>query len=59
MKLEDIADKLGGTLHGDGFLEIDWVASLEEAGDGAISYLASQKHVDQFKQIHASAFIVP
>ena len=59
MKLEDIADKLEGTLHGDGSLEIDRVASLEEAGDGAISYLASQKHVDQFNNSQSSAFIVP
>lgn len=59
MKLEDIANKLGGILHGDGSLEIDRVASLEEAGDGAISYLASEKYVNQFNYSHASAFIVP
>ena len=59
MKLEDIANKLGGILHGDGSLEIDRVASLEEAGDGAISYLASEKYVKQFNHSHASAFIVP
>ncbi|MDT8318017.1 MAG: UDP-3-O-(3-hydroxymyristoyl)glucosamine N-acyltransferase [bacterium] len=59
MKLEEIAGKLGGTLHGDGSLEINRVASLEEAGDAAISYLASEKYIDQFKRSHASAFIVP
>ena len=59
MKLEDIANIIGGTLRGDGLLEIDRVASLEEASDGAISYLASQKHVNQFNHSQASAFIVP
>lgn len=59
MKLKDIANKLGGTLHGDGSLEIDRVASLEEAGNGAISYLASEKYVNPFNHSHASAFIVP
>lgn len=59
MKLEEIAHKLGGILHGDGSIEIDRVASLEDAGNGAISYLASEKHLNQFNHSQASAFIVP
>ena len=59
MKLEEIANKLGGKLHGDGTLEIDRVASLEDAGTGAISYLSGEKYLNQFNQSQASAFIVP
>jgi len=59
MKLEEIAHKLGGTLHGDGSLEIDRVASLDAAGDGAISYIAGERYINQFKKSRASAFIVP
>ncbi|MBE9503997.1 MAG: UDP-3-O-(3-hydroxymyristoyl)glucosamine N-acyltransferase [Proteobacteria bacterium] len=59
MKLSDIAECIGGILHGDGSVEISAVASLEDATCGSISLLASKKHTDKLLQSKASAFILP
>lgn len=59
MKLSDIADSIGGILHGDGSVEILDVASIEDAAAGTISLLASKKHSDKLLQSKASAFILP
>jgi UDP-3-O-[3-hydroxymyristoyl] glucosamine N-acyltransferase len=59
MKLSDIVDKLGGTLEGDGEIEITAVAGLGEAGKGDISFLANPKYAAQVASTKASAVIVP
>ncbi len=59
MKLSDIVEKLGGTLEGDGDLEITGVAGLGEAGKGEISFLANPKYAAQVAETEASAVIVP
>jgi UDP-3-O-[3-hydroxymyristoyl] glucosamine N-acyltransferase len=59
MKLSDIAECIGGLLHGDGSVEISDVASLEDATYGTISILAEKKHSDKLLQSKASAFILP
>jgi len=59
MKLFEIAEKLGGTLEGDGALEVTAVASLAEAGEGEISFLANPKYTAQVAETNASAVIVP
>ncbi len=59
MKLADIAERIGGTVEGDGGLEITAVAGLKEAGAGDISFLANPKYAAQVSSTHASAVIVP
>lgn len=59
MKLTEIADRLGGTLEGDGAIEISAVAGLKEAGAGDISFLANPKYAAQVAETEASAVIVP
>jgi UDP-3-O-[3-hydroxymyristoyl] glucosamine N-acyltransferase len=59
MKLSEIAERLGGTLEGDGAIEIRAVAGLMEAGEGDISFLANPKYAAQVAETGASAVIVP
>ena len=59
MKLAEIADRLGGTLEGDGDVDIRSVAGLKEAGPGDISFLANPKYASQVSETRASAVIVP
>jgi len=59
MKLAEIAERLGGTLEGDGDVDIRAVAGLKEAGPGDISFLANPKYAPQVTQTRASAVIVP
>ncbi len=59
MKLSEIVERLGGTLDGDGEIEIESVASLVEAGAGDISFLANPKYAAQVASTKASAVIVP
>ncbi len=55
MKAREIADFLGGKLHGDGEVEINRVAELSAAGDGDIAYSTSEISLDN---IGASCVIV-
>jgi len=59
MKLAEIAERLGGTLEGDGSIEITAVAGLKEAGRGDLSFLANPKYAAQVATTGASAVIVP
>ena len=59
MKLSVIVEKIGGRLNGDGEQEITSVASLAEAGGGDVSFLSSDRYVDQLSKTGASAVIVP
>jgi UDP-3-O-[3-hydroxymyristoyl] glucosamine N-acyltransferase len=59
MKLADIVKQLGGSLEGDGEIEISAVAGLGEAGAGDISFLANPKYAAQVSTTGASAVIVP
>ena len=59
MKLSEIAERLGGTLDGDGTIEICAVAGLKEARAGEISFLANPKYASMVAATHASAVIVP
>jgi UDP-3-O-[3-hydroxymyristoyl] glucosamine N-acyltransferase len=59
MKLADIAGHLGGSLEGDGNLEISSVAGLKEAGAGDLSFLANPKYAAEVAKTKASAVIVP
>ena len=59
MKLTEIAEHFGGTLEGNGNIEIRAVAGLKEAGEGDISFLANPKYAAQVAETAASAVIVP
>jgi UDP-3-O-[3-hydroxymyristoyl] glucosamine N-acyltransferase len=57
MKLRDLADKLGCELVGDGGLEINGVAGLEQAGPAEITFLANPKYGMKVKESRAAAII--
>ena len=59
MKLAEIVDQLGGSLTGDGQIEITAVAGLGEASEGDISFLSNPKYAAQVATTKASAVIVP
>lgn len=58
MKLQEIAERLGGTVEGDGSLEITGVNGMELAEPGHITFLAEKKFKDQLQTSRASAVIV-
>jgi len=57
--LEELAALVGGKVEGDGSLPIRGIASLEEAGEGEITFLAEIKHSRRLEKTRASAAIVP
>lgn len=59
MTLFEIATRLGGTLEGDGEIDITAVAGLKEAGPADISFLANSKYAHKVATTAASAVIVP
>ncbi len=58
MKLSDIALKVGGSLEGDGSVEITGLASLTEAGSGDITFLANPKYASQVADTAAAAVLI-
>jgi UDP-3-O-[3-hydroxymyristoyl] glucosamine N-acyltransferase len=59
MKLSEIVEKLGGSLDGDGEIEITAVAGLGEGRKGDISFLSNPKYAAMVASTKASAVIVP
>lgn len=57
--LNELADLVGGAVEGDGGIEIRGMASLEDAGEGQISFVADLKQVSRLGKSRAAAFIVP
>jgi UDP-3-O-[3-hydroxymyristoyl] glucosamine N-acyltransferase len=55
----ELAAMVGGLVEGDGTVDIMGVASLEDAGDGQISFLADLKQISRLERTRASALIVP
>ena len=55
---QEIADFVGGALHGDPALRIETVGSLERAETGAVAY-AEAKYLDQVGASGASCVLVP
>lgn len=58
MKLRDIADLLNAEMDGEGSVEIQRVAKIEEAGEGDIAFLANPKYAKYLDATRASAVIV-
>jgi UDP-3-O-[3-hydroxymyristoyl] glucosamine N-acyltransferase len=57
--LGELARLVGGDLEGDSAIEIRGFASLESAGPGDLSFVASDRHVDAARRSAAAALIAP
>ena len=57
-RLQELVDRLGGELHGDGNVTVARVATLEKAGEGELAFLANRKYLSQVSGCAASALIV-
>ena len=57
-RLQELVDRLGGELHGDGKVTVARVATLEKAGEGELAFLANRKYLSQVSGCAASALIV-
>jgi len=56
--LDELASIVGGTVKGDGAVEINGVASLDDAGPGDITFLADPRYLKRLKETKAGAVIV-
>ena len=56
--VQEIADLVGGRVHGDGALEIRTVGSLQRAGCGVLAY-AEGKHLAKLAETEASCVLIP
>lgn len=59
MKLADIASLLGGTVIGDGGVEISAVAGIDEATDGDLTFVANPRYRAKIGETGASAILAP
>jgi UDP-3-O-[3-hydroxymyristoyl] glucosamine N-acyltransferase len=57
-KLKELAQWVGGTVVGDGEIEISGVGAIEEARAGEITFIANPKYLSKLKETNASAIIV-
>ncbi|MDX9717278.1 UDP-3-O-(3-hydroxymyristoyl)glucosamine N-acyltransferase [Thauera sp. AutoDN2] len=57
-RLQELVDRLGGELRGDGDVAVARVATLEKAGEGDLAFLANRKYLAQVRDCAASALIV-
>lgn len=57
-RLDELAARLGGEVLGDGSVVVRRVATLDQAGEGDLSFLANPKYLSRLKSSHAAAVIV-
>lgn len=57
-RLDELVDRLGGELVGDPAVTVRRVATLDEAGDGDLAFLANPKYHSRLKACRASAVIL-
>ncbi|PTD97052.1 UDP-3-O-(3-hydroxymyristoyl)glucosamine N-acyltransferase [Pseudothauera lacus] len=57
-RLDELVHRLGGELIGDGALQVARVATLDQAGEGDLAFLANRKYLARLAQCRASAVIV-
>ncbi len=58
MTLQELAERIGARLEGDGTLAVERVASLEAAGPGDVTFLANDKYAGEVAATKASAVIL-
>jgi UDP-3-O-[3-hydroxymyristoyl] glucosamine N-acyltransferase len=58
MKLEKIAELIGGKLKGDGSVEISGIGNIEQAQEGHITFLSKKKFLDALNRSQVSAVLV-
>ncbi|MBC8206304.1 MAG: UDP-3-O-(3-hydroxymyristoyl)glucosamine N-acyltransferase [Kiritimatiellales bacterium] len=58
MKLLELVEKIGGTLEGDGNIEIQGVAGIREAASSQISFMSNPKYASQAAATQAGVVIV-
>ena len=58
MTLQEIADRLGCVLEGDGGVEITRVARIEDAGPGDLTFFANPRYAVELRGTRASAVIL-
>ncbi len=56
--LKDLADKIGGTVDGDGSLVINSAAPIDIASSGDITFIANEKYLKHLASTNASAVIL-
>ncbi|GAA5136534.1 UDP-3-O-(3-hydroxymyristoyl)glucosamine N-acyltransferase [Thalassotalea piscium] len=56
--LQDIADKIGASVHGDSQCKVSKLATLVDAGTGEIAFLSNSKYKSQLTDTKASAVII-
>ncbi len=59
VRLKDLAERLAGTLQGDGEIIIRGVAGIKEAGAGEITFLADRRFEEWLERTSAAAVILP
>ena len=57
-RLKELAEWVGGKVLGDEEVQIHGVASIEEAQEGQITFIANPKYLPRLSETHASAVIV-
>lgn len=58
MRLSELADRVGGELHGDGDVEIQGVAGIRDAREGDLTFLGHPRYENFLKTTRASAVIM-
>ena len=57
-RLKELAELVGGTVVGDGEVEISGVGTIDDAGPGQVTFVAHPKYLAKLKETRASAVIV-
>src|SRR5512136_3319283 len=57
--LKELAEYLGGTVVGDDTVRIHGIASLDDAGEGQITFLANPKYAAKVATTGATAVVLP
>ena len=58
MRLDELARRIGATLHGDPSVEVHSCAPVDRASHGQVSFVANSKYIDHLLRTGASAVIV-
>ena len=58
MRLDELAARIGGVLHGDPAVEVTGVAGVREAGPGDLTFLADPRYEEAAAETRAAAILV-